>query len=144
VRDGGPAECGAVEAMDVVGSLEPPTSSDCPGISVEATRVLPRRHPACRQHDHERGASMERVKARGVSRLREPKLKSKSYDIPNGSVGEGKGANRSHGAGPAVGDTGRRQIPSECHKAEPDVSSRAARRIQSRCREWCPRWTRRW
>ena len=35
----------------------------CPGISLGVTRLLPRRRPAYRQHDPDRGSSMERVKA---------------------------------------------------------------------------------
>jgi len=34
-----------------------------PGMSLGVTRLLPRRRPAYRQHDPDRGASMERVKA---------------------------------------------------------------------------------
>ena len=35
----------------------------CPGMSLGATRLLPRRRPAYRQHEPDLGASMERVKA---------------------------------------------------------------------------------
>jgi hypothetical protein len=119
--DGGPADCGAVEVMEVVGPPEPPyegeasnhpqvhwlktvvlnvvgkgaarsrqvwvekmsdgrkpsavyvskhhqsTSKPGPlvrsGMSLGDTRLLPGRRPAYRQHDLDRGASMERVKA---------------------------------------------------------------------------------
>jgi hypothetical protein len=119
--DGGPAECGAVEAMEVVwpsgvalrgeapnrpqvhwlktvvlnvvgkgaarsrqvwvGKMSDGRESSavdvskhsemtsepglhlCPGMSLGDTRLLPRRRPAYRQHDPDRGASMERVKA---------------------------------------------------------------------------------
>ena len=119
--DGGPAECGAVEAMEVVWpsgaalrgeasnrpqvhwlktvvlnvvgkgatrsrqvwvgkmsdgressavdvsksskTMPKPGTRRCPGMSLGDTRLLPRRHPAYRQHDLDRGASMERVKA---------------------------------------------------------------------------------
>jgi len=121
VRDGGPADCGAVEAMEVVWpsgvalrgeasnrpqvhwlktvvlnvvgkgaarsrqvgvgkmsdgressavdvSKHSETTSEpglrlCPGMSLGETRLLLRRRPAYRQHDPDRGASMERVKA---------------------------------------------------------------------------------
>ena len=119
--DGGPAECGAVEAIEVVwpsgaalrgeasnhlqvhwlktvvlnvvgkGAARPrqvwvekmsdgrkpsavyvskhhqstskPGPLARPGMSLGGTRLLPRRRPAYRQHDLDRGASMERVKA---------------------------------------------------------------------------------
>ena len=119
--DGGPAECGAVEAMEVVwpsgaalrgeasnrpqvhwlktvvlnvvgkgaarsrqvwvGKMSDGRESSAvdvskagkmtskpgsllhPGMSLGGTRLLPRRRPAYRQHEPDRGASMERVKA---------------------------------------------------------------------------------
>ena len=119
--DGGPADCGAVEAMEVVGPPESPCVGEAsnrrqlhwlktvvvnvvgkgaarsrqvwvekmsdgrkpsavyvskhhqstskpgplvrPGMSLGGTRLLPGRRPAYRQHDLDRGASMERVKA---------------------------------------------------------------------------------
>ena len=119
--DGGPAECGAVEAMEVVwpsgaalrgeasnrlqvhwlktvvlnvvgkgaarsrqvwvGKMSDGRKSSAvdvskagkmtskpglllrPGMSLGGTRLLPRRRPAYRQHEPDRGASMERVKA---------------------------------------------------------------------------------
>ena len=121
VVDGGPAECGAVEAMEVVwpsgaalrgeasnrlqvhwlktvvlnvvgkgaarsrqvwvGKMSDGRKSSAvdvskagkmtskpglllrPGMSLGGTRLLPRRRPAYRQHEPDRGASMERVKA---------------------------------------------------------------------------------
>ena len=121
VRDGGPADCGAVEVMEVVwpsgaalrgeasnrpqvhwlktvvlnvvgkgaarsrqvgvGKMSDGRESSAvdvskagkttskpglllrPGMSLGGARLLPRRRPAYRQHDPDRGASMERVKA---------------------------------------------------------------------------------
>ncbi len=40
-----------------------PGSHLCPGMSLGATRLLPRRRPAYRQHEPDQGCSMERVKA---------------------------------------------------------------------------------
>ena len=44
-------------------TMSKPGPPHCPGISLGVTRLLPRRHPAYRQHEPDRGASMERVKA---------------------------------------------------------------------------------
>jgi hypothetical protein len=43
-------------------TMSKPGLSLCPGRSLGVTRLLPRRHPAYRQHEPDRGASMERVK----------------------------------------------------------------------------------
>jgi hypothetical protein len=53
-------------AVDVSKSpkmMSKPGSFICPGTSLGVARLLPRRHPAYRQHEPDRGASMERVKA---------------------------------------------------------------------------------
>jgi hypothetical protein len=54
----------AVDVSKVVRRCRNQDPPHCPGISLEVTRLLPGRHPAYRQHDPDRGASTERVKAR--------------------------------------------------------------------------------
>ena len=56
-------ESSAVDVSKHSETTSKPGSHLCPGISLGETRLLPRRHPAYRQHDPDRGASMERVKA---------------------------------------------------------------------------------
>ena len=56
-------ESSAVDVSKVAQTMSKPGPPHCPGISLGVTRLLPRRHPAYRQHDPDRGASMERVKA---------------------------------------------------------------------------------
>ena len=56
-------ESSAVDVSKSVKTMSKPGSCFCPGISLGVTRLLPRRHPAYRQHEPDRGASMERVKA---------------------------------------------------------------------------------
>jgi hypothetical protein len=53
----------AVDVSKVSKTMSKPGSLPCPGRSWGVTRLLPRRHPAYRQHEPDRGASMERVKA---------------------------------------------------------------------------------
>jgi hypothetical protein len=53
----------AVDVSKVSKTMSKPGSWSCPGRSLGVTRLLPRRHPAYRQHEPDRGASMERVKA---------------------------------------------------------------------------------
>src|SRR5436190_12856108 len=53
----------AVDVSKVVRRCQNQGPPHCPGISLGVTRLLPRRHPAYRQHDPDQGASMERVKA---------------------------------------------------------------------------------
>jgi hypothetical protein len=52
----------AVDVSKLSKMMSKPGSSFCPGRSLGVTRLLPRRHPAYRQHEPDRGASMERVK----------------------------------------------------------------------------------
>jgi hypothetical protein len=56
-------ESSAVDVSKRAKSMSKPGPPGCPGKSLGVTRVLPRRHPAYRQHEPDRGASMERVKA---------------------------------------------------------------------------------
>jgi hypothetical protein len=56
-------ESSAVDVSKSVKLLSKPGLAICPGTSLEVTRLLPRRQPAYRQHEPDRGASMERVKA---------------------------------------------------------------------------------
>ena len=53
----------AVDVSKLLKTMSKPGSWSCPGISLGVTRLLLRRHPAYRQHEPDRGASMERVKA---------------------------------------------------------------------------------
>ena len=53
----------AVDVSKFLKMMSKPGPPYCPGTSLGVTRLLPRRHPAYRQHDPDRGASMERVKA---------------------------------------------------------------------------------
>jgi hypothetical protein len=58
--------CSLSSAVDVSKAPEmtsKPGLSSCPGMSLEGARLLSRRRPAYRQHDPDRGSSMERVKA---------------------------------------------------------------------------------
>jgi hypothetical protein len=52
----------AVDVSKETKMMSKPGSSSCPGRSPGVTRLLPGRHPAYRQHEPDRGASMERVK----------------------------------------------------------------------------------
>lgn len=56
-------EPSAVDASKVPKTASKPGSSLNPGMSLGVTRLLPRRRPAYRQHEPDRGVSMERVKA---------------------------------------------------------------------------------
>jgi hypothetical protein len=56
-------EFSAVDVSKTVQMTSKPGSHHNPGISLGGARLLPRRRPAYRQHDPDRGASMERVKA---------------------------------------------------------------------------------
>ena len=53
----------AVDVSKALKMMSKPGSRIYPGTSLGVTRLLPRRHPAYRQHEPDRGASMERVKA---------------------------------------------------------------------------------
>ena len=55
-------EPSAVDVSKCVMTMSKPGSRIYPGTSLEVTRSLIRRHPAYRQHEPDRGASMERVK----------------------------------------------------------------------------------
>jgi len=52
----------AVDVSKFLTTVSKPGSRICLGISLGGARLLPRRHPAYRQHEPDRGASMERVK----------------------------------------------------------------------------------
>lgn len=56
-------ESSAVDVSKSIKTMSKPGSAICPGTSLGGTRLLPRRHPAYRQHEPDRGSSMERVKA---------------------------------------------------------------------------------
>ena len=56
-------ESSAVDVSKCEKTMSKPGSRIYPGTSLEVTRSLARRHPAYRQHEPDRGASMERVKA---------------------------------------------------------------------------------
>jgi hypothetical protein len=53
----------AVDVSKYSKTTSEPGSHLCPGMSLGATRLLPRRRPAYRQHEPDQGCSMERVKA---------------------------------------------------------------------------------
>jgi hypothetical protein len=53
----------AVDVSKYSQTTSEPGSHLCPGMSLGATRLLPRRRPAYRQHEPDQGCSMERVKA---------------------------------------------------------------------------------
>jgi len=53
----------AVDVSKYGKTTSEPGSHLCPGMSLGATRLLPRRRPAYRQHEPDQGCSMERVKA---------------------------------------------------------------------------------
>ena len=55
-------EPSAVDVSKCEKTMSKPGSRIYPGTSLEVTRSLIRRHPAYRQHEPDRGASMERVK----------------------------------------------------------------------------------
>lgn len=56
-------ESSAVDVSKSVKTMSKPGLRLGPGTSLGGTRLLPRRHPAYRQHEPDRGSSMERVKA---------------------------------------------------------------------------------
>ena len=55
-------ESSAVDVSKSVKTMSKPGLRLGPGMSLGVTRLLPRRHPAYRQHEPDRGSSMERVK----------------------------------------------------------------------------------
>jgi hypothetical protein len=55
-------ESSAVDVSKSVKLMSKPGPRPCSGTSLGVTRLLPRRHPAYRQHEPDRGPSMERVK----------------------------------------------------------------------------------
>ena len=72
-------ESSAVDVSKGSKMASKPGRSWCPGMSLVATRLLTRRRPAYRQHEPDRGSSMERVKVcpetaagRSVARGRAP------------------------------------------------------------------------
>ena len=56
-------ESSAVDVSKSVKTMSKPGLRLCSGTSLGVTRLLPRRHPAYRQHEPNPGSSMERVKA---------------------------------------------------------------------------------
>jgi hypothetical protein len=56
-------ESSAVDVSKAGKMTSKPGSLLCPGMSLGGTRLLPRRRPAYRQHEPDRGSLMERVKA---------------------------------------------------------------------------------
>ncbi len=56
-------ESSAVDVSKHSKTTSEPGSHLCPGMSLGGARLLPRWRPAYRQHDPDRGSSMERVKA---------------------------------------------------------------------------------
>src|SRR5204862_5234841 len=56
-------EPSAVDVSKSVKTMSKPGLRLGPGTSLGGTRLLPRRHPAYRQHEPDQGSSMERVKA---------------------------------------------------------------------------------
>jgi len=56
-------ESSAVDVSKSVKTMSKPGLRPGSGTSLGVTRLLPRRHPAYRQHEPDRGSSMERVKA---------------------------------------------------------------------------------
>jgi hypothetical protein len=55
-------ESSAVDVSKSVKMMSKPGLRRCSGTSLGVTRLLPRRHPAYRQHEPDPGASMERMK----------------------------------------------------------------------------------
>ena len=79
-------ESSAVDVSKSIKLMSKPGSASCSGISLGGTRLLPRRHPAYRQHDPDRGASMERVKARLDMAAGRPAARGRT---PSGRIREG-------------------------------------------------------
>ena len=70
----------------------------CPGMSLGGTRLLPRRRPAYRQHEPDRGASMERVKACPDTAAVPSAARGRS---PSGRIREEPSTVAGHAGGPA-------------------------------------------
>jgi hypothetical protein len=68
----------------------------CPGMSLGVTRLLPRRRPAYRQHDPDRGASMERVKAGPDTAAGGPVARGRA---PSGRIREAQSTVAGHAGG---------------------------------------------
>jgi hypothetical protein len=68
------------------------------GISLGVTRLLPRRHPAQRQHEPDRGASMERVKAHPETAIDGLVARGRT---PSGRIREGQSTVAGCAGGPA-------------------------------------------
>jgi hypothetical protein len=77
----------AVDVSKLSKAMSKPGSSLCPGRSLGVTRLLPRRHPAYRQHEPDRGASMERVKAQPDTVAGRPAAIGRT---PSGRIREGQ------------------------------------------------------
>lgn len=80
-------EPSAVDVSKCEKMMSKPGSRIYPGTSLEVTRSLARRHPAYRQHEPDRGASMERVKAHPDTVVGRPATIGRT---PNGGIREGQ------------------------------------------------------
>ncbi len=78
-------ESSAVDVSKTVQTTSKPGSHHNPGMSLGGARVLPRRRPAYRQHDPDRGASMERVKASPETAAGRPAARGRA---PSGGIRE--------------------------------------------------------
>ena len=79
-------------------STSKPGSHLCPGMSLGATCLLPRRRPAYRQHDLDRGASMARVKACPDTAAEPSAARGRP---PSGRIREGQSTVAGRAGGPA-------------------------------------------
>jgi hypothetical protein len=77
----------AVDVSKCEKMMSKPGSRIYPGTSLEVTRSLTRRHPAYRQHEPDRGASMERVKAHPDTVVGRPAAIGRT---PSGGIREGQ------------------------------------------------------
>ena len=77
----------AVDVSKCEKMMSKPGSRIYPGRSLGVTRLLARRHPAYRQHEPDRGASMERVKAHPDTVVGRPAAIGRT---PSGGIREGQ------------------------------------------------------
>jgi len=80
-------EPSAVDVSKFSKTMSKPGSRAYPGKSLGVTRLLTRRHPAYRQHEPDRGASMERVKAHPDTVVGRPAAIGRT---PSGGIREGQ------------------------------------------------------
>ncbi len=78
-------EPSAVDVSKVAEMTSKPRPPHCLGMSLGGARVLPRRRPAYRQHDPDRGSFMERVKARLDTAAGRPVARGRT---PSGGIRE--------------------------------------------------------